>query len=109
LRNRFGVIRPTFAFPYGATDAQLVEAATRLDISCAVTIRHRRILPHDDVYQWGRFAVSETDTPTMLAAKLSGWYPRLASAGKELFSPLSTMARLARFDVALPRRAPSQS
>jgi peptidoglycan/xylan/chitin deacetylase (PgdA/CDA1 family) len=108
LRDRLGVIRPTFAFPYGAMDTELVEAARQLDISCAVTIRQRRVLPHDDVFQWGRFAVSESDTPTMLAAKLSGWYPRLAAAGKQLTNPFGTSARRASFDTVLARRAPSQ-
>jgi hypothetical protein len=89
-------------------DAELVEAARQLDISCAVTIRHRRVRSNDDVFQWGRFAAAQSDTPAMLAAKLSGWYPKLAAAGKELMKPLGTVARLARFDAGLARRVPSQ-
>src|SRR5204863_3004587 len=84
LRDRFGVIRPAFAFPYGAMDAELVEAAKQLDISCALTVQHRRVRSDDEVFQWGRFCVGPSDTPTMLAAKVSGWYPTLTTAGKEL-------------------------
>ena len=68
----------------------------------------KAVRPQDDLFQLGRFAVSESDTPTMLAAKLSGWYPQLAAAGKKLVSPFGKLARLASFDTVLARRAPSQ-
>lgn len=91
LRDRFGIICPTFAFPYGDLNSDLVEAARRLEISCAVTVRHRRVRSDDDLFQWGRFHVGPNDTPAMLAAKLSGWYPALAAAGKSLIRPFAKM------------------
>jgi peptidoglycan/xylan/chitin deacetylase (PgdA/CDA1 family) len=121
LRDRFCVIRPTFAFPYGEMNWELVEAARQLDISCAVTVQHSRVRSNDDPFQWGRFYVGQSDTPAMLAAKLSGWYPMLTTAGKKVMGRLSAMSRVAscpvntaphryaRREDALTRKAQSQS
>jgi len=95
LSDRFGITRPTFAFPYGAVSAELVDAARQLEISCALTVRHRRVQAHDDLFQWGRFDVGPADTPAMIAAKLSGWYPALATTAKEVVRPLATISRAA--------------
>jgi peptidoglycan/xylan/chitin deacetylase (PgdA/CDA1 family) len=84
LRDHFGVIRPTFAFPYGEFNSELVAAARGLDLSCAVTVRERRVQPGDDVFEWGRLHVGQHDTPAMLAGKLSGWYSSFVVAGKAL-------------------------
>jgi peptidoglycan/xylan/chitin deacetylase (PgdA/CDA1 family) len=84
LRDRFGVDRPTFAFPYGEFDGELVESARQLTLACAVTSRNERIASGHDMFAWGRFHVSQSDTAAMLAAKLSGWYPMLAAAGRRL-------------------------
>ena len=121
LRDRFSVNRPTFAFPYGEFDAELVDVARKFDLACAVTSRHRRIQLGDDMFQWGRFHVSQNDTPGMLAAKLSGWYPMLATAGRPLARSLASLASAVGGrrgnangvgdnpfrDVALRRKAPS--
>lgn len=121
LRERFGIVRPTFAFPYGESNTELVEATRNLDVSCAVTVRQRRVLPNDDVFQWGRLNVDSFDTPAMLAGKLSGWYPSFVVAGKAVMRPLDMMSRVSRrlrrsysqhapkFDGTLTRNAPSQS
>jgi peptidoglycan/xylan/chitin deacetylase (PgdA/CDA1 family) len=93
LRDRFGVIRPHFAYPYGQFTSALVDAVRQLDVSCALTVRRTQVHSSDDVYQWGRFEVSQRDTPAMLAAKLSGWYPMLAMMARGLMRPLSTTSR----------------
>jgi peptidoglycan/xylan/chitin deacetylase (PgdA/CDA1 family) len=120
LRDRFGESRPTFAFPYGDVNPELIEAARQLDLSCAVLTHHRRVLPGDDLFQWGRFYVGPRDTPAMLAAKLSGWYPKLASACKAVAQPLVSLMSAVRGnsnngayerkfrDVALAGKASSQ-
>ena len=95
MRNRLGVTCPTFAFPFGEFNARLVNAARQLDISCAVTVRQHRVHRDDDVFQWGRFHVGQSDTPAMLAAKLSGWHSILLSATKKLMRPLPTVVQLA--------------
>jgi peptidoglycan/xylan/chitin deacetylase (PgdA/CDA1 family) len=102
LSDRFGITRPTFAFPYGAVSAELVDAARQLAISCALTVRHRRVQAHDDLFQWGRFDVGPGDTPAMIAAKLSGWYPALATTAKEVVRPLAMISRAAASLITAP-------
>ena len=80
--DRFGIDRPTFAFPYGDANAELIDAARQLDVACGLTTRHQLVRPSDDIYSWGRFYAGATDTPVVLAAKLSGWYTSVATAGK---------------------------
>jgi peptidoglycan/xylan/chitin deacetylase (PgdA/CDA1 family) len=92
FRDRFGIDRPTFAFPFGDRSQELIDAARQLDLACCLTTRHQRVRPGDDVYQWGRFYAGATDTPVVLAAKLSGWYTAVATAGKTLTRPLARIA-----------------
>jgi peptidoglycan/xylan/chitin deacetylase (PgdA/CDA1 family) len=95
LANRLGVACPTFAFPFGEFNTRLINAAKQLEISCAVTVRQRRVHANDDAFQWGRFHVGQSDTPAMLAAKLSGWHSILLSAAKKVIRPLPAMVKLA--------------
>jgi peptidoglycan/xylan/chitin deacetylase (PgdA/CDA1 family) len=95
LSERFGIEQPTFAFPFGDLDQELVGAAKELGVACCLTTQHRRVLPSDDVYQWGRLAAEGGDTPAVLAAKLSGWYATVTTSGKELAHPLSAISRAA--------------
>ena len=96
MRDRFEIDRPTFAFPYGDKSPELVEAARQLGVTCSLSTRPRRAWPGDDVYEWGRFCVGANDTPAVLAAKLSGWYTAVATAGKTLAGPLLTLDRLVK-------------
>lgn len=84
LHDRFGIDRPTFAFPYGEFDAELVESARLMPLACAGNSRNQRVEPGDDMFLWGRFHVGQSDTAAMLAARLSGWYPMLAGVGRSL-------------------------
>ncbi len=96
LAERFGVVRPAFAFPWGASSPELLDAVRQAGASCSVSTRCERVGPDDDVFQWGRFGVEATDTAGVLAAKLSGWYTAVATAGKAISQPISTVARTAR-------------
>jgi peptidoglycan/xylan/chitin deacetylase (PgdA/CDA1 family) len=96
LQNRFGIDRPTFAFPFGDTSLELVQVAKQLGVSCCVTTRRRRVRSGDDPFRWGRFGVQPIDTAATLAAKLSGWYEAVVTMGKTLTFPLATLARVAR-------------
>jgi hypothetical protein len=40
----------------------------------ALTTESELVKAGDDPFNWGRFAVLETDTAAALAAKLGGWY-----------------------------------
>jgi peptidoglycan/xylan/chitin deacetylase (PgdA/CDA1 family) len=95
LRDRFGINHPTFAFPFGDTSPELVEVARTLDVSCCLTTCRRRIQAGDDVYQWGRFDVTDVETAATLAAKLSGWYTRVALVTKSLARPVAALTRTA--------------
>lgn len=120
LRDRFGLDRPTFAFPYGDMSPELVDVARQLGVTCCASTIPRRVAAGENVYELGRFYVGESDTPSMLAAKLSGWYPALVVGVEKLMQPLSAAVRGPRHpavsgrqkrlsgDSRLARKAPSQ-
>ena len=95
LRDRFAIEQPTFAFPYGDLSPELVDVAKQLGVACSLSTRQLRVQPGDDPHPWGRFAVGANDTPTMLAAKLSGWYTAIVDAGKTMAGPLASSGQLA--------------
>ena len=74
LRLRFGLGAPTFAFPFGIVDADLVEAARRAGVVCGLTAQADVVRPGADPFAWGRFHADESDDAATLAAKLDGWY-----------------------------------
>lgn len=89
LRERFGVERPSFAFPYGYLSPELVEVARQVGVSCAVTTRARRVLPHESEFAWGRIWADAHDSPTMLAGKMS-WYPKIADFGQQFAAAMAS-------------------
>jgi peptidoglycan/xylan/chitin deacetylase (PgdA/CDA1 family) len=104
MRDGFGVERPTFAFPYGDLSPELVEAAKELGVACCLSTRRQRVRSGDDAYLWGRFDVESNDSPAVLAAKLSGWYATLATAGRTLMRPFAGQPRTA--DHSFSNRSP---
>jgi peptidoglycan/xylan/chitin deacetylase (PgdA/CDA1 family) len=92
LRDRLGIERPPFAFPYGETNEELIDAARNLDVSCSLSTAERRVLPGDDQHEWGRFCAGDKDTPAVLAAKLSGWHSAVIAAGMTLTSVWTRLA-----------------
>jgi hypothetical protein len=79
LRERFGVERPTFAFPYGTvelgyTSPDLVAEAAAAGVVCCMTTDRQVVTRDTGPFQLGRFIVQEYDTPVSLQLKLSGWY-----------------------------------
>jgi len=98
LHERLGIVRPTFAFPYGLWSPEMIDVVKQLDVACALTTKHQRVQETNEVYRWGRFYVSERDTAAMLAAKISGWYSTLATPMKKLGWPLEMMKRSRRTD-----------
>ena len=79
LAERFGVERPTFAFPYGTrkygfSGPPLSDAARRAGVRCALTTEPQLVMPGDDPFDWGRMTATDDDTAATLAGKLSGWY-----------------------------------
>jgi peptidoglycan/xylan/chitin deacetylase (PgdA/CDA1 family) len=79
LRDRLGVLQPTFAFPFGRkklgfSSAELAEAARRAGAVCALTTESDLVVHGSDPFDWGRFTVTQADTPLTLQMKLDGWY-----------------------------------
>ena len=77
LRDRFGVERPAFAFPYGTPErgfsrGVLAEALKTTPVRAALTTADERVRPDADPLDWGRFTATEFDTAATLAAKLDG-------------------------------------
>ncbi|QDU27336.1 Poly-beta-1,6-N-acetyl-D-glucosamine N-deacetylase precursor [Anatilimnocola aggregata] len=78
LREKFGIERPTFAFPYGTKNngfagPDLVQAARETDVCCSLTTEAEIITAQTDPFDWGRLVAEDIDTSTTLAAKLGGW------------------------------------
>jgi peptidoglycan/xylan/chitin deacetylase (PgdA/CDA1 family) len=84
LEERFNVILPAFAFPYGTKAAgfvtpELIQAARDAGAICSLTAESGLVRPGDSPFGWGRFTVREYDTAASLAAKLGGWHSALGT------------------------------
>ena len=88
LQKRLGIERPTFAFPYGEMDEELVRVARECGVVCSLTTHRRRIFAGDSPFTWGRFDAESNDSAAALAAKLSGWYNAVGAAGKAVAGPM---------------------
>jgi peptidoglycan/xylan/chitin deacetylase (PgdA/CDA1 family) len=106
LRERFGIEHPSFAFPFGMTSSELVDAARAVGVCCALTTRSDRVRPGDDPYAWGRFSADDSDTPATLAAKLRGWYAPVAAALRGVKHPLRTLMGGGAGRTAVPQKRP---
>jgi peptidoglycan/xylan/chitin deacetylase (PgdA/CDA1 family) len=96
LNERFGIKHPSFAFPYGAYDADMLEIVRRLGATCALITAYRRVECTDDEFGWSRFNVWNGDSATVLAAKLSGWYATAAHVRNAALAPVTAIGRAAR-------------
>ena len=79
LQSRFGADDLPFAFPFGCpykgfAGDELVGAAKRAGVSCALTTEAVLVDPRSDPMRWGRMNVFDWDTASTLDAKLQGWY-----------------------------------
>jgi hypothetical protein len=89
LRTTFGNREATFAFPFGYgcrrhDGPEMSDAVKEAGMLGALTTESELIKAGDDPFNWGRFAVLETDTAASLAAKLGGWYSLARSAWQGL-------------------------
>lgn len=78
LQIRFGIKKPTFAFPYGSrrlgfVDAQMLQAAAAAGASCALTTEPEMVRLNASPFGWGRFNVDAADGAAILASQLLGW------------------------------------
>ncbi len=96
LHDQFGIDAPTFAFPFGARDAEMIDIAKQVGVVCSLSTEYHRVTPNRDPFHWGRFNVESNDTGSTLAAKLSGWYGDVVAARKAVTRPLAGIVRGAR-------------
>ena len=62
-------------------------------VRCAVTTQFECIAPDSDPLNWGRFNVTQSDTPATLAAKLSGWYEPVAATIRAVKNPVARLLK----------------
>jgi peptidoglycan/xylan/chitin deacetylase (PgdA/CDA1 family) len=79
LRDRFRLTEAPFAFPFGRRSLgfcsdELTDAARRSGVLCSLTTESELVGKGSDPFTWGRFTVTESDTPATLQMKLDGWY-----------------------------------
>jgi peptidoglycan/xylan/chitin deacetylase (PgdA/CDA1 family) len=74
LARRFESRAPSFAFPFGVADDDLMTAARATAVKCALTTAGKPIDLAEVPLGWGRFTAYGWDTSATLAAKLEGWY-----------------------------------
>lgn len=79
LRERLGLDDATFAFPFGRkklgfSGGELADAARQAGVLCSLTTESELITSASDEFDWGRFTVTQADTPATLQMKLDGWY-----------------------------------
>jgi hypothetical protein len=74
LQDRFAVVEPTFAFPFGKSSSELIDIVKRLGVLCALTAKPQVVRSDSDPHNWGRFEVMQADTAATLAACLDGRY-----------------------------------
>jgi peptidoglycan/xylan/chitin deacetylase (PgdA/CDA1 family) len=92
LRREFGITRPTFAFPFGVASSEMIEAARRTGVACALTTRSECVPPGSDPFGWGRYSADDRDTVKTLSAKLNGWYTPVADVLRTVKRPLAAVA-----------------
>jgi hypothetical protein len=78
LLERFGILRATFAFPFGMVSdgfagGSMSELARESGFQCALSTEPELVRRNQDPFSWGRFAAEQHDTAATLAAKLGGW------------------------------------
>jgi peptidoglycan/xylan/chitin deacetylase (PgdA/CDA1 family) len=77
LQSHLGPGPRAFAFPFGArafASSELKRAAACAGVTCALTTEIELADPRGDRYAWGRVEAVESDSATVCASKLTGWY-----------------------------------
>lgn len=92
LRSRFGLERPSFSFPFGHLDSELIAAARSLGVACCLTCENDVLTLGSDPHRWGRFGSDEFDNAWTLGAKLDGWYSAARSWWRRLRGRLGSSA-----------------
>lgn len=90
LREFFGIVRASFAFPFGYFSREMVEVSRAVGLKCALTAEPRLVLPNADPFSWGRFTVTDRDTACSLSLKFNCWYSAMRCVWHWLRRPWRT-------------------
>lgn len=95
LRERFGVEKPPFAFPYGTVSEGFAAPALSClvrdaGLTCALNTEAGIIRPGVSPFAWGRFEAEDHDSPRTLAARLGGWYEVVRNLSRRTLSKLKS-------------------
>ena len=79
LERHLGPGPRPFAFPFGNVTKgfagpELADAARRAGVTCGLTTELELVDAADDPFTWGRVEAVASDTASVCAAKLAGWY-----------------------------------
>lgn len=74
LRTELGIEAPTFAFPFGLTNKEMLNVVRASGARCAVTTEATLTDASADPFLLGRFGVDEHESSKTLSFKLDGWY-----------------------------------
>jgi peptidoglycan/xylan/chitin deacetylase (PgdA/CDA1 family) len=90
LQERFDVINPPFAFPYGTKATgfvtnELAAVARDAGTICSLTSESDLVRRGDNPFGWSRFTVHEYDSAGSLAGKLGGWDTAIRCWGRSTF------------------------
>ncbi len=107
LNRRLGATRRPFSFPFGSArdgfvDAELVEAARRAGVTCALTTEIELVDPRTSPMSWGRLEIVQSDTPAIARAKMEGWFNWMAvpreglRSSRRIISPTSLRGQAGR-------------
>ncbi len=97
LFSRFGVEKPTFAFPYGTkhlgfSGPVLAAAAEKAGLLCSLTTEDVQVTAESSPFDWGRFTAEQFDTPRTLAAKLDGSFSKAKQTWQRISSPFKVFS-----------------
>lgn len=99
LQEKFGIVHPSFTFPFGLTTPEMIGAAQQAGVACALSTHPKLVDASVDPFHWGRFTASDLDTAGTLAAKLNGWYTPIADVLRKMKRPVSLVVPKATGDL----------
>lgn len=90
LRERFGIERPAFAFPYGTkcegfASPALVRVVQEAGLPCSLTTQDDVVRPGDSPFDWGRITANDYDRAATLASRLGAWHSALRKLANRPF------------------------
>jgi peptidoglycan/xylan/chitin deacetylase (PgdA/CDA1 family) len=95
LHDKFGIDKPTFAFPYGTkhlgfSGPIFADIAKRAGMRCSLTTESELVTDSSSPFDWGRFTADGHDSAATLAVKLDGWYESIRGVWRKFRKPFGS-------------------